>query len=850
MSRDRQSRRDRQHADDQHWCRSRAATGTGAATGTPALTGSGLPPGRVAEPETYPGSVTQTPGARPELTDIADATGQPIPTLRLGVDVGGTFTDVVTVDRHGRVATVKVPSTPQDSSAGVIAGWEALTEPAASVAVFAHGTTVATNALLERRGGRTALVTTEGFRDIIEIGRQDRASLYDLTKHRPTPLIPRDLRFVVRERMGPAGVVAPLDRDSLATTVEAVAAAGVEAVAVCLLFGFLHPEHERAVGDALHERLPDVTVSLSCEVLPEFREYERMSTTVADAYLRPRLSAYLSKLATRSAEAGLPEPLVMQSSGGVADAGAAARQPARFVLSGPAGGVVGASYVAELSGFPNVLTFDMGGTSTDVAPVVAGRVQMTTESVVAGVPLRLPMVDVHTVSAGGGSIAWVDDGGALRVGPRSAGAVPGPAGYGLGGQEPTVTDANLVLGHLPDGAELGGGLVLQRKLADQALTGLAERLGLDTRQAALGVVRVADTEMVRALRLISVQRGLDPRDFALVAFGGAGGLHACALAEELGCGTVLVPKAAGVLSALGLAISEFRHDFVRPVLRTDTPDDGDNDHSGHDPDGHDPDGHDPDGHDQSQNDGLAAAFAELETAATADLDGSVTQRLADLRYSGQSFELTVPGSTVEELVQAFHSEHERRYGHRIDDEPVEIVNIRLVATVPGATPDLHEPDGPGEAMVGRRAVFTDSGAVDALVLDRTAMGCGSRVEGVAVVEFPESTCLVRSGWSGVVDEVGTLVLTRDEGNRIADDRDEVRTAVDDDGLDEQRDEVRAAVDDGLDEDRVDEDRVDEDRVDEHRLEEHQVNEHQVNANQGDANQGDANQVDGEKVTRR
>ncbi len=670
--------------------------------------------------------------------------------VRLGVDVGGTFTDVVAVDRQGRVATAKVPSTPEDSSAGVIAGWEALNEPAASVAVFAHGTTVATNALLERRGGRTALITTEGFRDIIEIGRQDRASLYDLTRHRPTPLVPRDLRFVVRERMGPAGVVVPLDQHSLAAAVEAVAAARVEAVAVCLLFGFLHPEHEHAVGEAVRERLPDVAVSLSCEVLPEFREYERMSTTVADAYLRPRLSAYLSRLAARSSAAGLPEPLVMQSSGGVADAGTAARQPARFVLSGPAGGVVGASYVADLSGFSNVLTFDMGGTSTDVAPVVAGRVQMTTESVVAGVPLRLPMVDVHTVSAGGGSIAWVDEGGALRVGPRSAGAVPGPAGYGLGGQEPTVTDANLVLGYLPDGAELGGGPVLHWHLAERSLAGLAERLGLDTQQAALGVVRVADTEMVRALRLISVQRGLDPRDFALVAFGGAGGLHACALAEELGCTTVLVPKAAGVLSALGLAISEVRHDFVRPVSRTDVP-------------YADP-GQDPTGNGQN-DDELAAAFAELETAATADLDGPVTQRLADLRYAGKSFELTVQGSTIEDLVRAFHAEHERRYGHRIDDEPVEIVNIRLVATVPGATPDLHEPDQLGDAVVGRRTVFTDSGAVDALVLDRTAMGRGSQVKGVAVVEFPESTCLVRSGWSGAIDDVGTLVLTRDEGQQ-------------------------------------------------------------------------------------
>ena len=314
----------------------------------------GLPPQqglKASGAEPYPGPVTQTPGAGPYPTGTGGGPGPATPTpiaiptrtLRLGVDVGGTFTDVVTVDLQGRVAAAKVPSTPEDPSAGVIAGWRTLTEHAPRVAVFAHGTTVATNALLERRGGRTALITTEGFRDIIEIGRQDRASLYDLTRHRPAPLVPRDLRFVVRERIGPAGAVVPLDRSSLALAVEAVATADVEAVAVCLLFGFLHPEHERAVGDALRERVPEVAVSLSCEVLPEFREYERMSTTVADAYLRPRLSAYLSRLAARSAEAGLPEPLVMQSSGGVADAGTAARQPARFVLSGPAGGVVGAS---------------------------------------------------------------------------------------------------------------------------------------------------------------------------------------------------------------------------------------------------------------------------------------------------------------------------------------------------------------------------------------------------------------------------------------------------------------------------------------------------------------------------
>ena len=320
------------------------------------------------------------------------------------------------------------------------------------------------------------------------------------------------------------------------------------------------------MGEAVREALGDVHVSLSSEVLPEFREYERFSTTVADAYLAPKLAAYLERLAGAADEAGVPAPLVMQSSGGVLDVEAAARQAAGCVLSGPAGGVVGAAHVARASGYEDVLTFDMGGTSTDVAPVVGGEASTTTESVVAGVPIKLPMVDVHTVSAGGGSIAWADPGGALRVGPRSAGADPGPAAYGKGGEEPTVTDANLLLGYLGDGAELGGELTLSADSAEQALKTLGKELDLDALETALGVVRVANAEMGRALRVISVERGLDPREFALVAFGGAGGLHACALAEELGIPAVLVPRAGGVLSALGLAMSDVRRDYVRPLL--------------------------------------------------------------------------------------------------------------------------------------------------------------------------------------------------------------------------------------------------------------------------------------------
>ena len=378
--------------------------------------------------------------------------------------------------------------------------------------------------------------------------------------------MPRELRFTVRERMGPEGEIEALDEGDLERAVQAVRDADVEAVAVCLLFSFLHPEHEQHVGEALRDALPDTHVSLSSEVLPEFREFERFATTAADAYLAPRLSSYLGRLAERADGAGLPAPLVMQSSGGVVDLETAARHAAACVLSGPAGGVVGAAYVAGASGYENVLTFDMGGTSTDVAPVIAGAVQTTTDSVVAGIPLKLPMVDVHTVSAGGGSIAWADAGGALRVGPRSAGAEPGPAAYGAGGEEPTVTDANLFLGYLEDGATLGGEVVLQREPAEKALERLGSELGLDALETALGIVRVANAEMTRALRVISVERGLDPREFALVAFGGAGAMHACALADELEMRTLIVPKAAGVLSALGLAISDVRRDYVEALL--------------------------------------------------------------------------------------------------------------------------------------------------------------------------------------------------------------------------------------------------------------------------------------------
>ena len=654
---------------------------------------------------------------------------------RLGIDVGGTFTDLVALS-EGTLVTAKVPSTPRDQSEGVMNAIEAAEVEAASVGALAHGMTVATNALLERRGARTALVTTEGFRDVLEIARQNRPSLYDLAADRPPPLVPRDLRFTVKERMGPEGEVEPLDEGGLRDTLEALKRADVQSVAVCLLFAFAHPDHERRVGEVLREALPEVHVSLSSEVLPEFREYERCSTTAADAYLGPKLAAYLRNLAGKAEGAGVPAPLIMQSSGGVVPVEDAAADAAGCVLSGPAGGVVGAAHVGSLGGYSDLLTFDMGGTSTDVAPIIGGEAQTTTETVVAGVPIKLPMVDVHTVSAGGGSVAWADAGGALRVGPHSAGAEPGPAGYGKGGEEPTVTDANLSLGYLADGARLGGEVVLDRGLSEKALGRLGENLGLGAEETALGIVHVANAEMVRALRVISVERGLDPREFALLAFGGAGGMHACSLAEELGMGTVIFPRAGGVLSALGLAISDLRRDYVRPYLvPLDDLDAGE----------------------------FERRYGEMEAAAGGDLQDPEHGRRADLRYGGQSFELTVDADRPEELGELFHAAHEGRYGYKMEDEPVELVNLRLVATVPVEKPELKEPGPSGGAEPGRRGANFDGEWREVPVLDREVMGKGSAVEGPAIVEFREATCVVRPGWAGSVDGVGNLVLERRDG---------------------------------------------------------------------------------------
>lgn len=654
--------------------------------------------------------------------------------MLLGVDVGGTFTDAVLLDA-GSVHAAKVPTTPGEESTGVMSAVAAVLDRAgaapAAVEVFAHGMTVGTNALLEERGARTALVATEGFADLLEIGRQDRPDLYRLCAPKPAPLVARELRFEAAERVGPEGVIAPLGEGEPERLAALLEESGAESVAICLLFSYLDPGHERRLAAHLRTRLPGVHVSASHEVLPRFREYERCSTTAIDAYLSPLLGRYLGRLGEAAEAAGLPQPLVMQSSGGVAPAEEAARAGAWSVLSGPAGGAVGASLLARLSGDGNALGFDMGGTSCDVCVVEDGAVRRTDARKLDGRTIQLPMVDVHTVGAGGGSIGWRDAGGALRVGPRSAGAQPGPAAYGRGGEEPTVTDANLVLGHLAADSRLAGDVALDAAAAATAIDRLGAELGLDRLQTATGIVRVANQEMVRALRVVTVERGVDPRGFALLPFGGAGPMHAAAIAAELGIETILCPRAGGVLSAFGLCASERRRDTTRTVMLAG---------------------------EELTAAGIAAVVAEMIEATGAGLEGAEPELVYAMRYAGQAFELPVPGPAdpdPAELAERFAALHEERYGHRDPEGEVVLVDVRLALVVPGpeATPRAAAGAEPERTT---RPVWDGEGWVETPVL-RGEPAAGTSAEGPVVFELPEATLVLPRHWSATVDNHGTII---------------------------------------------------------------------------------------------
>jgi N-methylhydantoinase A len=688
---------------------------------------------------------------------------------RIGVDIGGTFTDIALVEEtSGRIGVAKVPTTPKDLAEGVIRGLELAMRRyevvPAEVGLLSHATTVVTNAILQESGARAALITTRGFRDVLELRRSARADLYDLFQDAPATLIPRRRRFEITERVGADGsIVTALAENEIDGLIAALKAAQVDAIAVSLVFSFLNPEHERRLGARLRTALPDVPVYLSSDVLPEIKEFERTSTTAVCAYVGPILAAYLARLEQVTKSRALPQLYLMGSNGGILEVAEAVAMPAMAVESGPAAGVVAAALLARQTGRANLLSFDMGGTTAKASLIREGHYETTPEYEVGGGssmsrwmhgtghPIRVPVIDLAEVSAGGGSIAWVDRAGALRVGPKSAGALPGPACYGRGGSEPTVTDCNLLLGYLDQGSLLDGELRIDHGAAEAAVReALAKPLGVDVRTAAAAVIDVVNHAMAEVLKIVSVQRGHDPRDFVLAAFGGAGPLHAAALARELGIAEVICPPIPGAFSALGLIGTDLKRDYVQTLyVTTDTVDPAT----------------------------LEAAFVALERNGTAMLDRAGVaperrrfERSVDARYARQSYELliAVPSRPIGRpeigtIAETFHDRHRQTYGHDNRSEPVQIVSVRLAAI--GTIPPLLVRDTPAHsgtdaAKSKRQLWFRDAGAVDAAICDRRRMPAGLELVGPAVIESLDSTILVPPGWQARMNEDGFVQLTR------------------------------------------------------------------------------------------
>jgi N-methylhydantoinase A len=686
---------------------------------------------------------------------------------RIGVDIGGTFTDAALVEEtSGRIAVAKVPTTPADLCEGVLRALDVAMRrcdiAAADVGLLAHATTVVTNAILEEKGARAGLVTTRGFRDVLELRRSARANLYDLFQDAPSTLIPRRRRFEISERIGAdGGVATPLAQGEIDALIAALKSARVETIAVSLLFSFLNPAHERELGARLRAALPQVPVYLSSDVLPEIKEFERTSTTAVCAYVGPILASYLARLEAVTRSQKLPPLYLMASNGGILEAAEVLATPAVAVESGPAAGVVAAALVARQTGRPNLISLDMGGTTAKASLIRDGRYETTAEYEVGGGssmtrstsgtghPIRLPVIDLAEVSAGGGSIAWIDRAGALRVGPKSAGAEPGPACYGRGGSEPTVTDCNLLLGYLDQQSLLDGELPIDNAAAAAAVRRrLAEPLGVDVRTAAAAVIDVVNHAMAEVLKIVSVQRGHDPRDFVLAAFGGAGPLHAAALAAELGIAEVICPPIPGAFSALGLIGTDLKRDYVQTLFTTT---------------------------DTADSAALEVAFSALERKGAAMLDraGSAAncrrfERSVDARYPRQSYELAVAvldhpvgPATLNNIAEAFHAAHLRTYGHDNRAEPVQIVNVRVAAI--GTIPPLKVrdvPAGPGTAAVkSRRSLwFRETGTVEGLIYERKRMPSGLEVAGPAAIESIDSTVLVPPGWTATMDADGFVVL--------------------------------------------------------------------------------------------
>jgi N-methylhydantoinase A len=671
----------------------------------------------------------------------------------IGIDVGGTFTDVVAIDGEGRSTLAKAPTTPADQSAGVIDG---LTRLAAELGIglgelvteterIVHGTTVATNALLERKGAKVGLITTEGHRDVLEMREGLKDERYNLRLPPPEPLAPRDLRLGVAERLNSDGTVrVPIDGKSLQAAVETLRQENVEAVAICFLHAYRDPGHERAAAEAVRKALSDAYVTLSSDVLPQIKEYERVSTTVVNAYVGPVVEGYLTRLAERLTDAGYAGPLlIIQSHGGVTPVDEAVRLAVGTVLSGPAGGVGGGLHCAEILGAGDLIPFDMGGTSTDISMIAGGEPALSAERGVAGQRIALPSLDIVSLGAGGGSVAHVDPGGVLHVGPESAGADPGPACYGQGGARPTVTDANLLLGYLDPENFLGGRQYLDRAAAATAVSQIAEALGVETIQAAAGIHRVVNTRMAEGIRLVSVRRGVDPRGFALLAFGGAAGLHVTELARHLEISRVVVPNVASVLSAWGMLASDLRVEGVRTHVGDAA---------------------------TLEAEGLSSLFQEIENEGRARLaewfEGTVlARRAADMRYGEQVFEIDVPLDEVDwtapdllnQVASCFHRRHEALFTYALEDQEVVLVNARVAVTgeLPATPREAELPDRPAAEPKGQRPVHIGDWQV-VEVFDLAALAPGQAIQGPAVVESETTTVLLRPGDRAVATPLGWL----------------------------------------------------------------------------------------------
>ncbi|SNR67687.1 hydantoinase/oxoprolinase family protein [Puniceibacterium sediminis] len=681
---------------------------------------------------------------------------------RVGVDSGGTFTDVCMFNQDsGQIAVWKVSSTPDDPSRGIAQGVEegmsecagAQGDPAAAIAYLGHGTTVATNALITQRGARVGLLTTEGFRDLLEIGRQKRPDLYDLFASKPPTLVPRDLRFGLPERIMQSGDISlPLDEDAVRAAARSLKEAGVEAVAICFLYAFVNPAHEQQARRIVEQEMPDVFVCTSHEIAPEFREFERLSTATVNAYLGPIMHRYISRLTPRLRDLGLPvPPHLTQSNGGVVRFEVAAQTPVRAVLSGPSTGVVAAQAIGAQAGFPDIITFDMGGTSSDVALMAQGRTAQINESMVHGYPIKAPMLDIHTVGAGGGSIASIDSGGLLKVGPESAGADPGPVCYGRGATEPTVTDANIVLQVLNPTHLLDGRMKVRRDLAIAAIGTMAETLGMGVMDTAQGIISVVTANMAKAIRVISVQRGHDPRGYALMAFGGAGPLHAVRLAQELGMSRVIIPRNPGILCAMGLLLTDLRADFSTTRLIPLE--------------------------DRALGricDAIQHVGDEAEQWFDAEgipADQRRSSCRVDLRYEGQNYELSIPVpegaitlATLTALKDGFAQAHERMYGFAVENERILCVTFRaealgLVQKAELPRRALGGPDASAAITGNRNVWFPETGTFTPSTLyARDRMTPGMIFAGPAIVEQMDTTTLIPPGVTVHVDEIDNLVL--------------------------------------------------------------------------------------------